>query len=933
LKKKKDLISFVNVVNIFSKQQYILKTQAKMFLSKSFGLTKNFLTNQTQKKIIYSTLFLQGTIFKNSRLIFFIHFRHIRYFIYKIKLIKKTMHSFFDQKVNLSYLILSLQEQTIFKYYSEFFLFEFFDSIDYKKSKKIISKISLLAYLSIYNKKLNVETLSTNFSKILSMNFNKKLSLNRYTLFFIVTLFTLNTNWNLSNESSFKQILTTFTGKNWFKNQFVIKKKLTKNLRLKTKDALKHQKMIQLNLFKNQTIKIFKSTAFKFRYFLKKKNTDFIYFYQLEFNKKFYKSTNHSLTKNFFDFETSFFDIWNFKKEISFRVLPLLTLLITTKYLQNLLYLHNKTELFLNFFKKPVVVQKIKKLQFYCLKHLFNRFWLFYLKKTLSSSTLPIRLNTFCYKTVLESFCQPSSFINNQFHFLIKKNQHFFTSFSILDFTFDFTNFNNLTPSYLEIKDALLLNFHQKTLKFVHLRFDCLNLSSSLKLIKLEKLLLLKAKLNIPKLLSINEKKNINFIVFFSLLKTNTLVQPEREIEKPIFNLLKKINLLSVIQDNSSRLVLKSLNTHKNNKFFNKTLIIQNKIFFLKDFENAKPSTTFKYTFLKFQQNIKKSDFFLISKKIWTHVFFMEKYFSLVNSFFLSVNLENRCLSFFKRISFYEKIVKCLKKLNYWCNNNSILLKSIELDSSPFFSKKVNFSIPKNKKINFKELKIFYPNYSVVVLPTGLFNITPTSFNIFQHFIMLKKLVKVSSTQTQELLIKTLTPKIYAWCYYYKHISNQQIFYYSDDQLFNLLWRWTCRRHNNKSKKWIKSKYFYKLKEKTWIFGTIITSSLILGASRPLDPLGLGQSPLGPREAFGLSEGPLAPGGFPRGQMGRGLGEALGQRSPGFREKLAKVNVSESILIEKSSWKLSKKMSPILLIYLPFHSQIFFNLQKTSFWK
>jgi hypothetical protein len=67
--------------------------------------------------------------------------------------------------------------------------------------------------------------------------------------------------------------------------------------------------------------------------------------------------------------------------------------------------------------------------------------------------------------------------------------------------------------------------------------------------------------------------------------------------------------------------------------------------------------------------------------------------------------------------------------------------------------------------------------------------------------------------------------------------------------------------------------------------------------------------------------------------MGRGLGEALGQRSPGFREKLAKVNVSESILIEKSSWKLSKKMSPILLIYLPFHSQIFFNLQKTSFWK
>jgi hypothetical protein len=33
-----------------------------------------------------------------------------------------------------------------------------------------------------------------------------------------------------------------------------------------------------------------------------------------------------------------------------------------------------------------------------------------------------------------------------------------------------------------------------------------------------------------------------------------------------------------------------------------------------------------------------------------------------------------------------------------------------------------------------------------------------------------------------------------------------------------MLWRWACRRHPKKNKKWIKKKYFKSLNGKNWVF-------------------------------------------------------------------------------------------------------------------
>jgi hypothetical protein len=45
--------------------------------------------------------------------------------------------------------------------------------------------------------------------------------------------------------------------------------------------------------------------------------------------------------------------------------------------------------------------------------------------------------------------------------------------------------------------------------------------------------------------------------------------------------------------------------------------------------------------------------------------------------------------------------------------------------------------------------------------------------------------------------------------------------------LSQFIWRCACRRHNNKSKKWIQSKYFFTLNKELWFFGQMDTNSFV----------------------------------------------------------------------------------------------------------
>jgi hypothetical protein len=99
-----------------------------------------------------------------------------------------------------------------------------------------------------------------------------------------------------------------------------------------------------------------------------------------------------------------------------------------------------------------------------------------------------------------------------------------------------------------------------------------------------------------------------------------------------------------------------------------------------------------------------------------------------------------------------------------------------------------------------------------------------------------KNIVKNSGSLTQSDLILKLTSILYIYSYSsFKEwdFNSVRIF---DKEMFNCLWKWACRRHNNKSKKWIQNKYFSRLTPTLWVFGcsedALELKNKVLGSSQ-----------------------------------------------------------------------------------------------------
>ena len=79
-------------------------------------------------------------------------------------------------------------------------------------------------------------------------------------------------------------------------------------------------------------------------------------------------------------------------------------------------------------------------------------------------------------------------------------------------------------------------------------------------------------------------------------------------------------------------------------------------------------------------------------------------------------------------------------------------------------------------------------------------------------------------------VLHKLAPMIRGWAMYHRHIVAKQTFYHVDNQIWQMLWRWSHRRHaHKKSCKWIKQRYFTRHKGRDWTFfakdkdGNIVT--------------------------------------------------------------------------------------------------------------
>ena len=83
------------------------------------------------------------------------------------------------------------------------------------------------------------------------------------------------------------------------------------------------------------------------------------------------------------------------------------------------------------------------------------------------------------------------------------------------------------------------------------------------------------------------------------------------------------------------------------------------------------------------------------------------------------------------------------------------------------------------------------------------------------HEIILTK----GKALSQQELIERLNPVIRGWGNYYSHVVSKEVFCRCDQVLINQLKRWSYRRHTDKSREWIRNRYFIRDGSRNWVFG------------------------------------------------------------------------------------------------------------------
>ena len=108
--------------------------------------------------------------------------------------------------------------------------------------------------------------------------------------------------------------------------------------------------------------------------------------------------------------------------------------------------------------------------------------------------------------------------------------------------------------------------------------------------------------------------------------------------------------------------------------------------------------------------------------------------------------------------------------------------------------------------------------------------IKPSKKSILSHYQQVVDIINNSKSLKQEVLIARLNPIIKGWCNYFSAVISARAFKTLDRIVYWKLWKWGVKRHINKGKTWLKSKYFcnesfydkwnHKYVSRDWIFAT-----------------------------------------------------------------------------------------------------------------
>nr|WP_274600873.1 group II intron maturase-specific domain-containing protein [Ectothiorhodospira shaposhnikovii] len=70
----------------------------------------------------------------------------------------------------------------------------------------------------------------------------------------------------------------------------------------------------------------------------------------------------------------------------------------------------------------------------------------------------------------------------------------------------------------------------------------------------------------------------------------------------------------------------------------------------------------------------------------------------------------------------------------------------------------------------------------------------------------------------QAEMIRTLNPILRGWGNYFRHVVSKVIFQELDQAIWRLTWNWARRRHPQKSRRWVKERYFPRQGNRKWTF-------------------------------------------------------------------------------------------------------------------
>jgi RNA-directed DNA polymerase len=109
--------------------------------------------------------------------------------------------------------------------------------------------------------------------------------------------------------------------------------------------------------------------------------------------------------------------------------------------------------------------------------------------------------------------------------------------------------------------------------------------------------------------------------------------------------------------------------------------------------------------------------------------------------------------------------------------------------------------------------------------PCGRVFVKPSRKSVRTFLGKIKETINRSGSWTAGVLIQRLNQQIQGWAMYHRHAASKRTFSQVDRHIYRMLRRWCRHRHQEKSWKWIKRKYFRASGHRYWIFtGTLTTS-------------------------------------------------------------------------------------------------------------